>query len=362
MNTYLARRPESRDRVIELIRSEPFTSRCVIRENTPPRGKQPPRLIQPPDISLREYHEVVVTPGQVISDDRILFPDTYRHNQARRLTNRFTEEVAPRFARLEHPVGDLEVRPGTYFHLDNEVRGHFGHLLTEQLSRLWAWPTAKARFPDLQLLLGTNRRSEVQPYEYRVYEAAGVAAEDVVMLDEPARVERVVSATPMLSNPAYVHPRIAETWQLVGDNLAATAEGGARPSRFFCSRRIKKRSCTNTSEVEALFDAQGFEIIFPEDLTLGDQIETFRKADVIAGFAGSGLFNLCFVDQPKRVIMLSSTAYSARNEYLMASVLGHEIDLVTSEARDPVFQSSFTFDHEREGRDLAAVFATLSAG
>jgi capsular polysaccharide biosynthesis protein len=362
LNAYLAQRPESPHRVVEVIRSEPFTSRCVIRENAPPRGKQPPSFIEPPDISLREYHDVVVTPGQVVSDDRVILPDSYRHNQARRLTNRFTEEVAPRFARLKHPGADLEERSGTYFHLDNEVRGHFGHLLTEQLSRLWAWPQAKGQFPDLKLLLGTNRRTEVQPYEYKVYEAAGVAPEDVVMLDEPARVERLLSATPMFSNPAYVHPRIAETWRRVGDNLAATATGGVRPSRFFCSRRIRKRSCTNTSEVEALFEAQGFEIIFPEDLTLGDQIETFRKADVIAGFAGSGLFNMCFVDQPKRVIMLSSRTYSARNEYLFASVLGHEIDLITSEARDPVFQSPFTFDHDKEGHDLAGVFATLSEG
>ena len=180
------------------------------------------------------------------------------------------------------------------------MRGHFGHLLTEQVSRLWAWPEAKALVPDLKLLLGTNQRAEVQPYEYAVYAAAGVPHEDVVMLREPARVERVLSATPMLSNPEYVHPRIAETWRRVGDNLAATAAGGPRPGRVFCSRRLKKRSCTNTGEVEDLFRAEGFEVIYPEDMPLGDQIETLRSADVVAGFAGSGLFNLCFVERPAR--------------------------------------------------------------
>lgn len=360
MNSYLEQQEAPRHRLIELIPSEPFASRCVYRENEPARGKPRPTEFEPPDISLRDYRDVVVTPGQVISDDRVIFPDTYRHNARHRLTNRFTEEVGPAFARLPYAHDEVEARAGAYFHLDNEVRGHFGHLLTEQVSRLWAWPEAKALVPDLKLLLGTNSRAEVQPYEYTVYAAAGVARDDVVLLHEPARVERVLSATPMLSNPEYVHPRIAETWRRVGDNLAATAEGGPRPGRVFCSRRLKKRSCTNTVEVEDLFRAEGFEVIYPEDLPLGDQIETFRSADVIAGFAGSGLFNLCFVEKPVRVVMLSSTAYNARNEYLIASVLGHEIDSITSAPRDlHEFQSPFTFDHAHEGRYLADVFATL---
>jgi len=59
--------------------------------------------------------------------------------------------------------------------------------------------------------------------------------------------------------------------------------------------------------------------------------------------------------------MLSSTAYSARNEYLIASALGHEIDSITSAPQEPQdFQSPFTFDHDKEGQYLADVFATLS--
>ena len=36
---------------------------------------------------------------------------------------------------------------GTYFHLDNEIRGFFGHALTEQVSRLWAWDQAIGCIP-----------------------------------------------------------------------------------------------------------------------------------------------------------------------------------------------------------------------
>jgi capsular polysaccharide biosynthesis protein len=360
MNHYLAGLPAGGDRVLEVIPAEPFHSRCVLRENTESRRANYPVTYDTIDLNLRLYHDMVVTPGQVLSNDRVLTPDTYRHNQFPRLRNRYTEEVAPRFARLRHETTGLPRLEGTYFHLDNEIRGHFGHLVTEQMSRFWGWSRAKEFDPTVKAVVAINKGHELRTWESEIYAAAGIAADDVVFLREPARLERVISGTPMLSNPNYIHPAIADTWRMVGDNLAASAADLDFPERFFCSRRLNKRSCHNTPEVEELFAAQGFEIVFPEDYSLGEQVKLFRNARIIGGFAGSGLFNLCYATQPKRVIMISSTAYTARNEYLFASVLGHRIDSVVCVPDDPTFyQSPFTFDPHREGEFLAGVFASL---
>ena len=360
MNRYLAGLPAGGDRVLEVIPAEPFESRCVLRENTETRRPDYPERYDTIDLSLRLYHEMVVTPGQVLSNDRILAPDSYRHNQFPRLRNRHTEEVAPRFARLRHETADLPRLAGTYFYLDNEVRGHFGHLVTEQLSRFWAWSRAREFDRSVKAVVTINKGHDLRGWESEIYAAGGITPQDVVFLREPTRLERVISGTPMLSNPHYVHPSIADTWRAVGDRLAATAADSDVPEQFFCSRRLNKRSCHNTPEVEELFAAQGFAIVFPEDYSLGEQVRLFRKARVIGGFAGSGLFNLCYAGDSKRVIMISSTAYTARNEYLIASVLGHQIDSVTCVPDNPGFyQSPFAFDPGREGTFLQSVFASL---
>lgn len=359
-NRVIERRPELGHAVVETVDGLRFTSRCDLRESASTRGPKQPTEYDAPPAYLRDYRDVIVAPGQIVADDRVLWPDTFRHNARKRLRNGHTIEVAPGYARLAFGTADLPVLEGTYFHLDNEVRGHFGHLLTEQVSRLWAWPRAKELVPDLKVLVGTNRRPELMSYELVIYGAAGIAAEDIVLIHEPVRVERLLSAGPMLSNPEYVHPAIADTWRRMGDALAGDAEERDRPDRIFCSRRIKKRACNNTGEVEEIFRAAGFEVIFPEEYSLAEQVAMFRSASVLAGFAGSGLFNLCFAPEPTHVIMLSSEAYWARNEYLMASVLGHRIDSITSVPDTPgVFQSSFTFDVDREGRYLADVLAGL---
>lgn len=365
MDTVLELRGEEAGRVLESRPSLELVSLCTLRENTAQRSARMPQSHQVPAMSLREYNDVVCAPGQLVIQGNLLLPDTYRHNQRKRLKNLYTEELSPRFAMLRHDVSRAESLAGAYFYLDSEFRGHFGHAMTEQLSRLWAWPEAKRAEPGLKALMALNKDRELAEFEIALYGAAGIDASDLVLVRGPVRVEKLVAATPMLSNPDYVHPDIRETWAKVGQGLAALAPSRDYQQRIFCSRRTTKRACHNTAEVESLFSDHGFEVVYPEDFSLPEQAMIFRQAEVIAGFAGSGLFSLAFCESPKRVVMISPESYAERNEYLIASVLGHEIDLVWCKADDRAPHNAiedkhgFTFDFAREGVHLNSVLASL---
>lgn len=360
MNKLLERDP-GYGRLIAALPGESFPSRATLSYNADARPSNMRPVFETPEISLRSYHDVIVGKGQVAVTDRVVLPDAYRHNGQRRLVNRYLVDLAPRFARPKFDTSELGILEGTFFYLDSEFRGHFGHLLTEQASRMWAWPRVKQEHPEAKVLMATaTLRPEIQEFEYLFLEAAGVARDDIVLIKEPVRVTRLLGATPMLSMPYYIHPRMGEIWGGIGDALAAQAGEVERHPRIFCSRTITKRACNNRAEVEELFAKNGFEIVFPETLALPDQVQLFRSAQVIAGFAGSGLFNVALVDGPKRVISVGSTRYTATNEYMMASVLGHELSMITCLPDDPAkYQSNFTFDPEREGPFLQELFDSL---
>jgi capsular polysaccharide biosynthesis protein len=317
-----------------------------------------------PPMQLREYADVVCWPGQVVVQGHALLPETYRHGARAKLGNRFLDDLAPDFGRVSSHAtpGELE---GTYFHLDSEFRGHFGHALTEQIARLWAWPEAKRRHPELKALMLTNRkRTTVAGWEYRLYQAAGVAPEDLVLADRPVRVERLLAGTPMFSQPEYIHADITEVYRRIGDDLAAEAPERDYPDRIFCSRRTDKRSCHNTPDVEAFFADRGFEVIYPEDYPLPEQVQMFRSATELAGFGGSAMFTMAFVPTPKRVFLVSSENYRAQNEALMAAVHGHQLNVAwcrPDKTRAAGYKgreamhSQYTFDPSREGRFLAGL-------
>jgi capsular polysaccharide biosynthesis protein len=346
--------------VLGRIPAEQFLPRSTIRDHAATSEVRQRTAIDVPALSLREYNDVVCAPPQLVVKDNLLLPETYRHHLHPRLRNRGTTEVAPRFAQVTRDLRNPERLPGAYFHFDSEWPGHYGHLLTEQTSRLWGWKAAKARHPDLKLLLGRRPGATgAQPFERAVVESVGVPTEDIVVFDRPVRVDRLLAATPMFSYPQYVSPRIATIWRLVGATVEGDTGGAETPRRSFCGREMVSRSCRNSAEVERAFADSGFDIVFPAHLPFAQQVAMFRNADVVAGYAGSALFTLCFCAAPKRVLMLSSESYRANNEYLIAAVLGHDMDVFWSVAESPSMNAGYTFDFRREGRLLREVLADL---
>jgi capsular polysaccharide biosynthesis protein len=368
VNLWLDARGEKAGRVLTTLPAQHFTSRATVRESESFRAGGFPAVYDVPEVSLREYRDALCTPGQVVTQGNVMMPDSFRHNQRPRLANRYAEEFGARFARPHNRTRKARRLEGSYFYLDSEFRGHFGHALTEQLSRLWAWKQAKQELPDLKAVMALNKDRELAQFEVDLYAAAGIDPADLVFVREPVRVERLVAATPMLSQPDYVHPDLRETWAEVSAALAAHAPDRDYPERFFCARRIDKRPCRNAEEVEAYFAGHGFAIVFPEDYSLPEQAMMFRSAEVVGGFAGSALFNLCLSGSPKRGIVISSESYTAQNEYMVSAVVGHELDAAWCRAEIPMpedrwqaraFHSPFTFDFDREGRFVDEVLRGL---
>ena len=114
--------------------------------------------------------------------------------------------------------------------LDCEYSGHFGHLMTEVICRLWGWDGAKAALPDLKVIFMIKyAQHHNQALERRLLGACGIAPEDIVVVDERGYFTSVVSASPMWHDeaPHYVHPRM----RAVLDRLATASGRVRRPPR-----------------------------------------------------------------------------------------------------------------------------------
>jgi capsular polysaccharide biosynthesis protein len=202
--------------------------------------------------------------------------------------------------------------------------GHFGHLMTEALAKLWGWWPAKAADPSLKLLCRfhpSRDQTAERRLETTLLPALGISTEDIVFVDGPVSVTSMVGCTPMWHNapPFYVHQAVLETWGGLRDGLIGTDPPSVAP-KIFVTRREGKRLCRNFADVEALFAAHGFEIVTPEKLSIPEQVAMFAGARVVAGFGGAGMFNLVYAQALETVIVLNQWAYHARNEHLFAAV------------------------------------------
>lgn len=320
-----------------------------------------------PRMHLRRYEgSVAVMPrGLAVAESSVL-PISYRFHLAEQLEHTWMDDSDEWFGRIRLQNVPQKALEGSYYHFDYANPGHFGHLTTEALSKLWGWDQAKAADPDLKLLYGIGRTNQRAPrLETEFLTAYGIDPDDIVVIDEPVWVESLVGATPMWHNvhPYYVHPGIAEVWDRVGRGLASPDTQGL--DRVFVSRPTTgNRPCKNTAEVEQFFADAGFTVLRPEHYSLREQAAIFATCRTVAGFGGSGMFNLMYARNLETMIVLNGDSYEAQNEYLFAAVQGAHAHYFWGVSDEPTEdaprhavgpQVPWWFDLEHNRSALAAV-------
>ncbi|WP_139982676.1 glycosyltransferase family 61 protein [Nocardioides litoris] len=312
-----------------------------------------------PGLSLRAHDDAVVAPRMVARVRDLVLPQAWRNTVDRRPRTpalagwtRWSVRVP---AELDRPAAPL---PGTWFHADNVLRGHFGHAVTEQLSQLWAWPAVLDRYPDAGVLVGTDR-APLAAWETELLEAAGLPRSRVHGIQGPVRVERLLAATPGHVVGRHVHPDLRALHAATGDALEARSGLSATPRRLWVTRTAAKRRCHEEAEVEELARRRGFTVVDPAAHPLPDQVAMVRRAEVVAGWGGSGLVHLLLGGPPRAVVVVTHTGYPAWNEQAAAVLGDHPLtlvrgtpDIVTDGFSRAAMHSDFHLDPDREGRVL----------
>lgn len=328
-----------------------------------------------PASELRRYSgAITLDEGMVVTAEATLLPESFKWFDHHPLSNSQLRDITPRFARVRNPSSAEPQRlPGSYYLFEYKNSGHYGHLLTEGLAKLWGWEKAKDLDPDVRLAVRRHKRDRgrqiVRP-DSALLDAYGVAPDDIVWLEEPVKVDTLFTATPQLHNkqPYSIDPRIAEVWNRVRDGLLQGAATHPSAERIFVTRRSGHRLCHNWAEVEHEFENAGFTVVEPSRLSLPQQARAFGDAKVVGGFGGTGMFNLIFATQSPTVVFLGHSAYDARNEELITAVRGCDIHYLWSEPdqQQPAdgfdykaFQSSWTFDLTRHGSVLRDLLHSL---
>jgi len=323
-----------------------------------------------PELHLRHYTgEICYVSNALIHGEATILPDSFRHHLEASPRNVRVNSISAAWGRIRPDLRPRDRLPGHYYQLDSENPGHFGHLMTEVISRLWGWDAAKAEIGDLKALFRIRHPHERDPaLERRIFTAYGIEEADIVWADRPVRVESLVAATPQFHNqrPHYVHPRLAETWRRIGQRLIDRSV--PTQDRIFVARGagLTNRACRNAAQVERWFADRGFAIIRPETLDLGAQAALFAGARVIAGFGGSALFNAIHAERLETMIVLNHEAYTARNEHLITALLDCAVHYLWSPSdvahppggwSEAAYYSSWEFDFARNEPVLRRLLA-----
>lgn len=124
------------------------------------------------------------------------------------------------------------------------------------------------------------------------------------------------------------------------------------------ARASQSRRIANRDEIEALFTAQGFEIIAPETLPIPEQLRLIRSASFIAGEYGSALHASLFC--PPGLAVLALRGNGIHPEFIqsgMGEALGHHTGYIIG--RDRTEDSGFDLETELVEIGLRAMMSSF---
>jgi capsular polysaccharide biosynthesis protein len=204
----------------------------------------------------------------------------------------------------------------------------YGHWLVDILPRFWVMERCGYSIDNLSFVIPVQAPAFVAA----LLATFGIRPEQIVYYDERAEIleiEELLLPT-NLRRASRIQPRFIEArdFLLARRDPARTAALDLASDRIFVSRRNAdaSRSLLNRERVEALAIAAGFKLVYPEDLSIVDQIDLFAGARQIMGEYGSGLHNSIFAAPGTLTCALRGTSV---HPGFIQSGLGHVCDQQT---------------------------------
>lgn len=205
----------------------------------------------------------------------------------------------------------------------------FGHFITETLTNLWSGAPADG----LVFHSWLGPRGTVTAWQQRLVDLAGRAGVKVRVVGARHTVERlVVPERPYVVN-GWARQEAVDVWRAVASRVGPEPT----PSRVYFSRtrynaeaagrgRPVRSTPTRDRELDRDFERAGFAVVFPEELSVDQQVALASGARVIAGNSGSGLHLSAFASGPAYVVEVGDDRVrdvGLRNQKVIDAACGH---------------------------------------
>ncbi|MFC0470041.1 DUF563 domain-containing protein [Halalkalibacter kiskunsagensis] len=247
------------------------------------------------------YNQQYLLPDSFRNYDPFFFHLYLKYNQAR---NRFS---------LKEKSSKVIRQTGDSIFLSGEISGAYGHFLLEVVSRLWI-----TKFIDISQYKFIMNPNDTNQWQLDILQALGIRKNQIVRINQPIVCDRLHIPVQTFVLRKYTSSFANSIWRKIGDYY----DEGVGPKKIYVSRtklKNKRRCLVNEKEVEKLFSSYGFTIIHPQELSVIQQINIFRNANIIAGPSGSAMYNCVFQNKPTKKLILTSRLFFKQNDILINS-------------------------------------------
>lgn len=180
---------------------------------------------------------------------------------------------------------------------------HYGHVLLDFVSRIWPLKQ-NLRLPKKILIHSHFTRSEILSRKWfrEILDIACIDPEDIILFDIPIKINKLYAPNPGCEADSYVYKGFMDFCNSVGEEALSKVPSIDYPV-YLSRRNLNSGSICLQNEIElvSFFEQKGIKEVFPEKLSIYDQIAIFSGKYPILGISGSSFHTSIFSKSPKGV-------------------------------------------------------------
>lgn len=189
-----------------------------------------------------------------------------------------------------------------------QTPGHFGHFLINTLDR--AWPLTIDEFKDKAVvIIKTYYNNESY---YSLLEYLGVRKENIIILDKTTQFKSVLVPQRSFKHKEIISQQFVDTFKKIASNITKSYPY----NKIYVSRTnfVNKNNSGNMlfgeKQIENIFKQKGYHVIYPESLTIAEQIGYMKNCRHLAGVAGTALHLALFMQDGGEVVQINRSKCS----------------------------------------------------
>ena len=285
-------------------------------------------MLDPEAVNVRDG---IFVPAGIISDEDFVYDSSGKLVDAsREYYSNAPSQLSEQIMRSSHN------REGSVIFLGKFDMKHYGHWLTDGLSRYWYLLDHQLQ-NGIAMSWGIRRRishlhalhKPLRPRHWPMaLEAFNIEEWHLHKLTKPTRYSEIVVPYPSMVLESSISPCHFKVLQRIAQRIVTKPVDSRHGKTVYLSRRLLKksyRSFENEATVENFCRSRGIEIVHPERLSLPDQIKIISEAGMLIGFPGSAFHTVMLRRSlaPIRCIYLSG-GFEHNSIRIIDSAMGNE--------------------------------------
>ena len=204
---------------------------------------------------------------------------------------------------------------------------HFGHFLIEHLNRLHGALNKR----NIKYIFINNRNIDVQNFVYDFMSILGIKKQDIIILTQSARFRKLyIPSQTFNMSGAYIDHAMIDGYRAMSQNVKGSGYERVYMSR---TRLPDKLRTLGEEKIQKIFEKNGFKIIYPETMTIAEQIAAVADAKYLAGCSGTALHWALCMKPGGTVIALKRNSRPddfIRTQYMLNTIAGLKSVFITA--------------------------------